>query len=376
MTTLKGREIAIVGGGIVGLSSARALAERGARVQVFERGNFGREASWAAGGMLAPTAEVDFEETELLRLGRESLELYPAFVSEVENEAESRVGYRTDGTLVVGLDRDDRERLDRLDEYRETLGLSVGRLSGDEAREREPALSPNVHSATACPEDHQVNPRALVDALVESLERRGVILRAKTEIDEIVCEEGAVVAIESVDGRSFGIDDVVVATGAWTSQLDGVPADDMPHIRPVRGEMIAVELGEPPLLSHVIRAPGAYLVPRAGGPLVIGATSEERGFDERLTAGGVLELLHGAWQVAPAIDDQAIVDMWTGFRPVSLDGRPVIGPTTTEGLWMATGHGRNGILLAPVTARLLADSIEKGGVVDGYQEFAPNRFAR
>lgn len=385
MSELASRSIIVVGGGVIGLSCARAVARAGATVTVLERDEFGRGASWAAAGMLAPTAEVDFEETELLRLGRESLDLYPEFVDALESETDLDVDYRAEGTLVVGLDRDDREQLDRLHAYRERLGLSVEKLTGEQAREREPALSPSVHSATACPDDHQVDPRRLVRALVRSLEDEGVVLRQETSVRRVVREgtgngdptsESAVVGVETEDGERIEADDVLLAAGAWTGQIGGVPEDVLPHIRPVRGEMIAVELGDPPLLSHVIRAPGAYLVPRTDGPLVIGATSEERGFDERITAGGALQLLHGAWRAVPAIDDQGILDMWTGFRPMSLDARPVVGPTEVPGLWLATGHGRNGILLAPVTARLIRRSLERGGVPPNYQEFAPSRLSR
>jgi len=385
LSELASRSVIVVGGGVIGLSCARALVQAGADVTVLERDEFGRGASWAAAGMLAPTAEVDFEETELLKLGRESLDLYPEFVDDLESETDLDVDYRTEGTLVVGLDRDDREQLDRLHAYRERLGLSVEKLTGEQARDREPALSPSVHSATACPDDHQIDPRRLVAALVQSLNEEGVDLRKETSVQRVVRGETgdgdatsgeAVVGVETESGERIEADDVLLAAGAWTGQIDGVPEDVLPHIRPVRGEMIAVELGNPPLLSHVIRAPGAYLVPRTGGPLVIGATSEERGFDERMTAGGALQLLHGAWRAVPAIDDQGILDMWTGFRPMSLDARPVVGPTEVPGLWLATGHGRNGILLAPVTAGLIRRSFERGGVPPNYQEFAPSRLSR
>jgi glycine oxidase len=373
---LNSREIVVVGGGVIGLSAARTLSDAGASVTLVERDSPGQGASWAAAGMLAPTAEVDFEETELLGLGRESLGMYASFVERLEDETGYDVDYRADGTLVVGLDRDDSQQLDRLHAYREDLGLPVGKLSGGQARQREPALSPNVHGATWCPEDHQVDPRKLVRALQASLEARDVRLTQQTTVARVERSEDTVDGVVTEDGELIEAQDVVLAAGAWTNRIDGIPGDVMPHIRPVRGEMIAVELGDPPLISHVIRASGVYLVPRSDGSLVIGATSEERGFDDRVTAGGILKLLHGAWQVVPGIDDQAIIEMWTGFRPVSLDSQPVIGPTDLEGLWLATGHGRNGILLAPMTAEILRQSFEQGAVPEAYQEFAPSRLSR
>ncbi|MGM0557701.1 MAG: glycine oxidase ThiO [Myxococcota bacterium] len=369
-------DVAIVGAGVVGLGVGWRLASAGLSVGVFERDEAGSGASSAAAGMLAPTAEVEFEEEDLLRLGRRSLERYPEFVAEVEQVSGEDVDYRTEGTLVVGLDRDDTEALARLYDYHMELGLDVVRLSADAAREREPALSPNIHSALFIPGDHQVDALVLTRALSSCLESAGGEIHEHTPVAEVRIHGERVQGLVLEDGRQVDADTVLLAAGAWTRQLGGLPDDVMPHIRPVRGQMLALDLGDPPLCEHVIRAPDAYLVPKSNGSLVVGATSEEMGFDPRLTAGGIFELLRGAWETMPGVYDLHFLDMWTGFRPVALDNKPRLGPTPIEGLWLGAGHGRNGILLAATTAFDLAASIERGELVEALEAFAPGTRAR
>ena len=364
-------DVAIVGAGVVGLGVGWRLARAGLSVGVFERDEAGAGASSAAAGMLAPTAEVDFEEEDLLELGRRSLERYPDFVAEVEQVSGEDVDYRTEGTLVVGLDRDDTEALARLHTYHMELGLEVDRLSADQAREREPALSPNIHSALYIPGDHQVDALKLTRALASCLDSAGAELHEHTPVDEVRIRGERVEGLQLADGRRVDAERVLLSAGAWTRKLGGLPEDVVPHIRPVRGQMLALELEDPPLCTHVIRAPDAYLVPKSDGSLVVGATSEEMGFDPRLTAGGVFELLRGAWETMPGVYDLHLLDMWTGFRPVALDNKPKLGPTRIDGLWLGAGHGRNGILLAATTALDLAASIERGELVPALESFAP-----
>jgi glycine oxidase len=372
---MKRIEIAIIGAGVAGLGVGWRLAQAGRQVTIFERGRAGCAASRAAAGMLAPTAEVGFQEEALLRLGQQSLAMYPDFVAELEQSSGVDVDYRTEGTLMVALDRDDAESLDRVHRYHLNLGLSVDRLDAKAARSIEPGLSPNLHSALFIGSDHQVDPRRLSAALAKAFEAAGGELLEHTSIARVECD-GGVEAVVTEDGQRVECDLLVVAAGAWTPQIQGIPAEVLPKIRPVRGQMLACELGEPPICGHVVRAPDAYLVPKSDGRLIIGATSEERGFDPRLTAGGVFELLRGAWEALPGVYDQHLLDMWTGFRPVTLDNRPVIGPAAIEGLWFATGHGRDGILLTPVTADELASSIIAGATTEVLQGFTPARFAR
>jgi glycine oxidase len=366
-------QIAIIGAGVAGLGVGLELARRGFEVSVFERDEVGAGASRAAAGMLAPTAEVTFEEEALLRLGQQSLAMYPEFVRDLEDASGVDVDYRTEGTLMVALDRDDAEHLDHVHHYHRELGLEVERLSAEEARALEAGLVPNLHSALFIGSDHQIDPRRLTRALARAFERAGGTLVEHMGVRRVECEP-RVEAVITDDGTRIGAETVLVAAGAWSPQIEGIPAEIMPRVRPVRGQMLAVDLGEPALCRHVIRAPDAYLVPKSDGRLIVGATSEEMGFDPELTAGGVFELLRGAWECLPGIYDQHLIDMWTGFRPVTLDNLPVLGPCELDGLWFGTGHGRNGILLTPLTAIALADSIASGEVSDALKGFTPARF--
>jgi glycine oxidase len=368
-------DVVIIGAGVAGLGIGWQLAERDVDVLILERDRAGAGASRAAAGMLAPTAELDFQERDLLELGRASLEAYPDFVEELEAAGDIDLDYRTEGTLVVAGDRDDGEALDRIYEYQRELGLDVERLSTERAREIEPALAPDVHRALVCPGDHQIDPGRLVDALVEAFEQAGGILRESTPVRKVWCDEG-VRGVVTDEGARIEADRVVVAAGAWTSRIEGVPSGGLPHVRPVRGEMLALDLGAPPVVEHVVRAPhltrpDVYLAPKSDGRLVVGATSEERGFDSQPTAGGIFELLWGAKRVVPAIYDQHLLDVWTGFRPVTLDAEPVLGPTDIEGLWVATGHGRNGILLTPLTAYEMADAMLADQLPNALEGFTP-----
>ena len=355
-------DIAIIGGGVIGLSIGWELLRRDRSVTIFERDEIGAGASRAAAGMLAPRAELDFEEGELLDLGVESLARYPGFVDRLEEATGESVDFRTDETIVVAVDRDDAEALDHIHSFQTDLGLEVERIGADRARELEPGLAPKIHSALLCEADHQVDPIRLVDALGEAFVAAGGQLREGTAIREVGRAGGAVSGVLTEEGEEIEAENVVVAAGAWAPEIGGIPEGIMPHIRPVRGQMLACDLGDPPICQRVIRVPDpsqqdVYLVPKSDGRLLVGATSEERGFDPHLTAGGVFELLRGAYKALPGIYDRNILDLWTGFRPVTLSGQPVVGPTEIEGLWLAVGHGRGGILMTPLTAEIVAESL-------------------
>ena len=335
--------VVIVGAGVIGLSVGWRLCQQGWPVTILERDEAGAGASTAAAGMLAPTAEVRFEETQLLQIGRKSLEMWPEFAAELTHESGIDVDYRTEGTLVVGLDRDDAEALDRLFGYHAELKLPVEKLSGDALREREPGIHPTAHSGLWIPSDHQVDPVLVIQALKAAFLRAGGILHEHCEVSQVVLEPSKSVVI---DGGDLQAEHIIVAAGAWSRKIPGLP--DPPYVRPVKGQMLSLELGEPPLCTHVIRAPDAYLVPKSSGRLVVGATMEEMGFDARKTAGGIFELLRGAWETLPGIYDAGLLDTWTGFRPMTLDNLPVI-QQAVPGLHYVTGHGRGGILLTPWT---------------------------
>ncbi len=363
--------IAVIGGGVAGLGPAWQLARRGLSVTLFERDHVGAGASRRAAGMLAPTAEVTFEEVELLRLGQQSLQMYPRWIDELGETADIDIDYRKEGTLIVAIDRDDAEALEHLYRYHRRLDLPVERLLGDEARKLEPGLSPRVNYALFTPGDHQIDPIRMVQAMAEAFLSAGGTLHENSAASEVIVTDGALEGLRLEDGRLIEADHVVVAAGAWSGQLEGLPAGVLPHVRPVRGQMLVVELGEPPIVEHVIRAPDAYLAPKSDGRLLIGSTMEERGFDPRLTAGGLYDILDGAWEAVPGIYDAHVLDMWTGFRPVSLANQPIIGPTSIDGLFLSVGHGRNGIVLTPATAYGLAETIATGRAPDYLEPFLP-----
>lgn len=348
-------KVIVIGAGVVGLGAAWELSRRGADVVVLERDRPGAGATMRAAGMLAAAAEARYGERSLTRLSLESLASWPQFARELSEASEIDVGYRDEGTLVIARDRDDLDALRHVHRLHHELGLKAEMIDGEAARELEPGLSPGVPGAVLCEDDHQVDPRRVVDALVEALRRRGVAIHSGVRVDEVLTEGERVVGIgaEGFDPPEDAV--YVLATGAWARDVHGLEGD-VPVVRPVRGQMIVVELGSPPLCRRVLRGPDAYLVPKGDGRLLIGATMEERGFDERPTAGGVMDLLVGAWEILPAIHDAPILDIWTGFRPVTLDNEPVMRRSQRfTNVIYALGHGRNGILLAPRSANVVAD---------------------
>lgn len=365
-------EIAVVGGGVAGLGPAWRLARRGRDVALFERDEIGAGASTRAAGMLAPTSEVDFTERRLLGLGRHSLELYPEWVEQLTEATGIDLDYRREGTLIVAVDRDDAEALERLHDYHRRLDLQARRLVGDDARELEPGLAPTVNYALYTPGDHQIDPVAMVQALGRAFVDAGGQLHEHSGVQSVRIGDGGAEGLVLEDGTAVEADHVVLAAGPWTDRIEGVPDEVLPGIRPVRGQMVCVELGDPPIVDHVVRAPDAYLVPKSDGRLLIGSTMEERGFDPRPTAGGIYDILEGAIEAVPAVYDAPLRDVWTGFRPLTLANEPAVGPTRVDGLWLSVGHGRNGILLTPATARGLAEALDTGEPPDYLEPFVPD----
>jgi glycine oxidase len=370
--------VGIIGAGVSGLGIGWRLAAAGCTVDVYDRGEPGRAASWAAAGMLAARAEAEPGEEMLLSLDLASQDMWPGFAAELEAASGISVEYRDDGILIVALDRDDAEALRFSYEYQRRQGLDVEWLSGADARAREPFLSPNVCAGVFSAGDHQVENRKLVDALIAAFEKAGGALHGNTEIAAVDVQAGrARGLVLAGDDAVRPYDVVVVAAGAWSRGIEGLPAEARPPVRPLKGQMIATQMDpDDPLLRHVVWAPGVYLVPRNDGRLVIGATVEEKGFEDCLTAGGVLDLLRDTWEALPGVTELPIVEMWVGHRPTSRDDAPILGPTPVEGLVMATGHHRNGILLTPVTADAVSHYILSGEIMPAIEPFSIDRFAR
>ncbi|PWC54354.1 glycine oxidase [Azospirillum sp. TSO22-1] len=361
--------VAVIGAGVIGLGIAWRLASAGVRVDVFDQGEAGHGATYASGGMLAACIETEPGEEWMFPLNRESQRRWPAFAAELEAATGLSVELRTEGTLYIGHTADDMARLRFLHEFQRGLGLPVELLGGAEARRREPYLQPGVAGALFSPEDHQVENRQLARAL------HAAVLKAGGRVHE----RAAVSRVELRGGRAAGVwvgdalhpaDVVVLAAGAWSRGIEGLPAAGRPPVRPIKGQMLALRMDPAaPLLRHVVWTPTTYLIPRLDGRLVIGATSEERGFNGDLTAGGIFSLLEGVWRAVPGVAELPIDEMWTGFRPGSRDDAPILGTGEVEGLVYATGHHRNGILLAPVTADAIARLIltgETDPVIAGY----------
>jgi len=345
----------IVGAGVIGLGIGWRLAARGAAVTIFDKSAAGSGASHAAAGMLAACVEAEPGEEALVALGRESQRRWPDFADELLRASGIDVEHRREGTLSLALTADDQARLTHDLAFQKTLGLPLEWLSAAETRRREPHLATRLAGAVFSPDDTQVDNRKLAMALRVAAERAGATIREHQEVREIAVGGGRATGVVLADGTTIDADTVVVAAGAWSRGLAGLPPELRPPVRPIKGQMLALRMDPAaPLVSRVIWAPGVYLVPRRDGRLIVGATVEERGFDTTLTAGGVLTLLEAAWRVVPAIEELPIDEMWVGHRPGSRDDAPVLGPAAIEGLIYATGHHRNGILLAPVTADAIA----------------------
>jgi glycine oxidase len=365
----------VIGAGVIGLGVAWRLAQAGGAVAVYDRGEAGRGASWAAAGMLAAAVETEPGEERLLELTLESQRLWPDFAREVEAAAGVSVGYRDEGTIVVALTRDDAEQLRFTYEFQKRLGLDIEWLSGAETRRREPHLRPGIPGAVLSPRDHQVENRALASALAVAARRAGAIIHEGCAVREVEVVGGRARGVVSARGRDPA-DVVVLAAGAWSREIGGIPADYLPPVRPIKGQMLALRMDRAaPLLRHVVWLPRGYLVPRLDGRLVIGATVEERGFDDTVTAGGLLALIEGAWRAVPAIEELPVAETWVGFRPGSRDDAPMLGPSGVEGLVVATGHHRNGILLTPVTAQVVSAYILTGRFSDSLRPFIAERFS-
>lgn len=369
--------VVVIGAGVVGLGVAWRLAQRGARVTVFDKGAAGQGASHAAAGMLAACAEAEPGEEALIKLGRASQALWPAFAAELREASGIDVELRREGTLIVALTADDQARITHDLAFQKSLGLPVEWISAAEARRREPHLGPRLAGAIASPEDHQVENRKLANALRIAAERAGVTLREHTPVARVAVSQSRARGVTLADGAEIGADAVVLAAGAWSRLVEGIGAEALPPVRPIKGQMLALQMdAATPLIRHVIWGPNIYMVPRNDGRLILGATVEEKGFDVALTAGGVLAVLEAAWRVVPAIEELPIAEMWVGHRPGSRDDAPILGASAIEGLVYATGHHRNGILLAPVTADAVAALVAQGSVDEAIRPFGMERFAR
>jgi len=371
------RDAIFVGGGVIGLSGAWRASERGLHITVVDPAP-GHGASWVAAGMLAAVTEASFGEEALIHLLLAGADRWSTFATDLAEAAGADVGYRRCGTEVVAADGSDRAVVDELLTFQQALGLDATRLSGSECRALVPSLAPGVRGGALAPDDHQVDNRLLVAALLSACERSGVDLLQEAVGALVIGRGGEVNGVRLRDGRELSGSAVVVTAGAETGLLGGVPEGVLPPVRPVKGHVVRLQgSSDLPLLERTVRGlvhgRPCYMVPRSNGSLVVGATSEERGFDRTIQAGAVYALLEDARALVPGIDELELVECLAGLRPGSPDNAPFVGWTSVPHLAVAAGHYRNGILLTPITADALASLLSGGAVPEPIAPFGPSR---
>ncbi|SED87313.1 glycine oxidase [Streptomyces sp. 2131.1] len=374
-----GSDVLVIGGGIIGLVTAWRAAQRGLAVALADPEPGGGAARVAA-GMLAAVTELHYGEETLLGLNLASAERFAAFTAELEEASGRDIGFRACGTLAVALDADDRAHLRELHELQRRSGLESEWLTGRECRRLEPMLAPGVRGGLRVDGDHQVDPRRLAAALLTACERAGVLFhRRRADRLSVVADRAAGAVLD--DGTEVAAGQVVLAAGSLSGRLAGVPAHVLPPVRPVKGQVLRLTVppAYAPFLSRTVRAvvrgSHIYLVPRENGELVVGATTEEMGWDTTVTAGGVYELLRDAHELVPGITELPLTETRAGLRPASPDNAPLLGRTALPGLHLATGHGRNGVLLTPVTGDAMASLLADGELPEAARPFSPGRFS-
>ncbi|MEU6401769.1 glycine oxidase ThiO [Streptomyces sp. NPDC046985] len=372
-------DVLVIGGGIIGLVTAWRAAQRGLVTAVVDP-EPGGGAALAAAGMLAAVTELHHGEQTLLGLNLASARRYPDFAAELSELTGHDLGYRRCGTLAVALDADDRAHLREVHDLQRASGLASQWLTGRECRRLEPMLAPGVRGGLRADGDHQIDPRRLAAALVTACERAGAVFH-RSWADRLTVVRDRAAGCVLRDGAVLEAGQVVLAGGSLSGRLAGVPREVLPPVRPVKGQVLRLTVPPryAPFLSRTVRAvvrgSHVYLVPRLSGELVVGATSEELGWDTTVTAGGVYGLLRDAHELVPGITELPLAETRAGLRPGSPDNAPLLGPTGLDGLLLATGHHRNGVLLTPVTGDVMAHVLTSGDLPEEARPFTPRRFA-
>lgn len=377
-------DVLIVGGGLIGSSIAFELSSEKLRVAVLDRQQPGREASWAAAGMLAPGPDSP-ESSPLVPLGIESLRLYPEFTAAVERTSGKSTDFTRNGTLEVFCGLHAETARNKMVAEFHHLGLAAAAMSPKEASKLEPSLAPHAGAIASLPDEATIDPRLLVEAVLLAAKQCGAEIRANCAVDALLCEGKACVGVISA-GQKFAAKQVIIAAGSFCGTIAGGSTSDAARasdpqsqlrryapVHPVRGQMLALRSATVHL-KKVLRSQHGYLVPRRDGRIIAGSTLEDAGFVKQVTPQGVRQILDAALELAPALADAKIVEGWSGLRPGTPDLLPIIGPTDIPGLWLATGHYRNGILLAPATAKIMRDWIVTGKSNFNAESFSPLRF--
>ncbi|MBK9215191.1 MAG: glycine oxidase ThiO [Chloracidobacterium sp.] len=366
-------DVLIIGGGVIGLSIARELRRRGTdKITVIERGRCGREASWAAGGMLTTDVHAAVKDDAYL-LGTKSRGMYPALADELLDETGIDIELDQTGTVDVAFGDEDGQRLLEKSRQQASIGIAIETLSLEEILKLEPELSSAIQVGAYYANDWQVENRKLLLALLRYASLNDIEVREGTEASAIIVENGRATGVQAVDGPQYA-GHTILATGAWTSLIKLGDAAMPFTVKPIRGQIVEFQ-GSPNEIVHVVWAGHTYIVPRADGRVLVGSTSEDVGFDHSITEQARCELVEKAARIAPSIGSMQVTDHWSGLRPFAGDSLPVIGGIAgIDDLLIATAHYRNGILLAPVTASLVADAIA-GESTSEFDTFRPDRFA-
>jgi glycine oxidase len=366
---MKKFDVAIAGGGVIGGSIALELAQAGLRVAVFDRQQPGQEASWASAGIISPAPENP-GMIATVELGKKSAEMYPEFAARVEEISGQSTGYRRKGTLEALFSHDTKAELSTIVAVHHGLGLKAEPLRAEDALELEPALSEEIEAAVLRPEEASIDNRALTAAVLEAARRSGAEFFPGSGVNAIR-REGSRCAGLALQNEKVEAKWTIIAAGCFSGAIEGVAA--YAPVRPAKGQMASLRPDDLKI-ERVLWSEKIYLVPRNDGRILVGATVEYAGFDKRVTAGGIEKILSAALELAPGLKNARIEETWAGLRPDSQDHLPILGPTDVDGLLMATGHFRSGILLTPITARLMREWITEQRVRVDWERFSPMRF--
>jgi glycine oxidase len=366
---MKRFDVAIAGGGLIGASIALELARAELRVALFDRQEPGQESSWAGAGILSPAPE-NASMIPLVPLAKASMSIYPEFVGMVEEISDQSAGYRPKGTLQAIFSRDAREELSTVIALHHGLGLKAEPLSAGDARVLEPSLSDDLEAAVLRPDEASVDNRAFTQAVLDAARKTGVQFFPGNAAESI-CREGRCCTGLRLKNEKIEAQWTVIAAGCFSANIEG--AATYAPVRPAKGQMVSLRADELKM-ERVLWSEKIYLVPRNDGRILAGATVEYTGFEKGLTAGGLEKVLAGAIELSPGLANSRVEETWAGLRPDSPDHLPILGPTDLEGLLIATGHFRGGILLTPITARLIREWITKQSVSLDWERFSPMRF--
>ncbi len=363
-------DVVVVGAGVMGCLSALRLAEAGLDVLVLERSVPGAEASTAAAGILGPAFEAHDDDPALLTLGIRSRELHATLADQLRADHGLDVGFHRCGLMRVATETDAASLAQHRDHIHAVAQSEL--IDGDEARRREPALGPSFVAALDLPEESQLDPKRFLPAVAIAAERAGVTFRSGAVVQRVLVRNGRAHGVE-VGGETISSRHVVVAAGSWTHLVPGLDVDAA-GIHPVRGQILKTT-SRPPLFRRIVFGAGGYVVTRPGGDVLCGSTEERVGFRREVTLGGTRTIIDMATTLAPSLTHAPVLQQWSSFRPGTADGRPLVGATHHEGLWLASGHFRNGILLAPMTAQLLTQGITEGAMPNDAAPMDPRRFS-